>query len=274
MATSAVARETVFALRQKIAKIEGRLAERLVPAASGAGAASGAMAAGVVLRRGVAAARADGFWLQTGVEPLDRALGGGLPRAALTEIVGAETRDAGASIGFALALVGRFARTADRGRRGRAAAVDRHRRDFPRGRLRLCARHRRARRHRPAIAAVLRSPAARRRALDRRGGRRQQGAVGGGARNPRQSRKARSHRDAAAAPAGRAGRQAGLPAAPGGLAEPTAAPVRLLVAPAPAGLRRTLAGPLPARSGRPPSSSRSARAARPCRDNSRGVERR
>src|SRR4051812_23440563 len=104
MATSAAARETVFALRHKIAKIEGRLAERLLPAASGGGTgtAGGTVAAGVVLRRGLAAARAD--WLQTGIEPLDRALGGGLPRAALTEIVGTETRDAGASIGFALAL--------------------------------------------------------------------------------------------------------------------------------------------------------------------------
>ena len=91
-----MARETVFALRQKIAKIEGRLAERLVPAASGARSGRRRHGGRMVLRRGLTAARADGFWLQTGIEPLDRALGGGLPRAALTEIHGAETRDAGA----------------------------------------------------------------------------------------------------------------------------------------------------------------------------------
>jgi protein ImuA len=97
MAVHAVARETVFALRQQIAKIEGRLAERLDGAAATAGGA------GVVLRRdGIVPV--EGFFLQTGVDALDRSLGGGLPKAALTEIHGAETRDAGAVAGFALAL--------------------------------------------------------------------------------------------------------------------------------------------------------------------------
>jgi protein ImuA len=98
MAVHAVARETVFALRQKIAKIEGRLAERLEGPAAAAGEA------GVVLRRdGIVPP--DGIFLETGIAALDRALGGGLPKAALTEIHGAETRDAGAVAGFALALV-------------------------------------------------------------------------------------------------------------------------------------------------------------------------
>lgn len=110
MAMTAAARESVFALRQKIAKIEGRLAERLEPAASAA-------TAGVVLRRGLAAVQTDGAWLrsswlQTGIAPLDQALGGGLPRAALSEIVGGATRDAGACAGFALGLIGRLAGTA------------------------------------------------------------------------------------------------------------------------------------------------------------------
>ena len=52
MAVHAVARESIFALRQKIAKIEGRLVERLDGPAATAGEA-----AGVVLRRhGIATA--------------------------------------------------------------------------------------------------------------------------------------------------------------------------------------------------------------------------
>src|SRR4051794_38689068 len=98
MAVHAVARETIFALRQKIAKIEGPLADRLDAPAATAGEA-----AGVVLRH-YGIAPADGLFLQTGVDPLDRALGGGLQKAALTEIHGAETRDAGAVAGFTLAL--------------------------------------------------------------------------------------------------------------------------------------------------------------------------
>ena len=80
MATSAVARETVFALRQKIAKIEGRLAERLVAAAAGIGRGQRRDGGRMVLRRGMAAARADGFWLQPASSRSTRALGGGLPR--------------------------------------------------------------------------------------------------------------------------------------------------------------------------------------------------
>lgn len=85
MASSAVARETVLALRRKIARIEGTLPERLETPA------------------GAAAAR-----LSTGAARLDALLGGGLARAALTEIHGRETRDAGAVAGFALALAGRL----------------------------------------------------------------------------------------------------------------------------------------------------------------------
>jgi len=94
MATHAVARETVFALRREIAKLEGRLPEQLGPLAC-PGEATVLRRSGNVLRAGV---------LATGVEGLDRKLGGGLPKAALTEIHGAETRHAGAVAGFALAL--------------------------------------------------------------------------------------------------------------------------------------------------------------------------
>lgn len=95
MATSAVAREAVSALRREIARIEGTLPERLEPAGA---------EAGIVLRRQGAADGAAGL-LPTGACGLDAALGGGLPRAALVEIHGRETRDAGAVAGFALALV-------------------------------------------------------------------------------------------------------------------------------------------------------------------------
>ncbi|MHA6686012.1 ImuA family protein [Mesorhizobium sp. A556] len=94
MAKDAAARETVFALRRQIAKIEGSLPEPLRAPADADDAA--------VRRYGVGAGNAA---LPTGVERLDAALGGGLPRAALIEIHGTETRDAGAVAGFMLALV-------------------------------------------------------------------------------------------------------------------------------------------------------------------------
>lgn len=94
MASIAVAQETVFALRREIARIEGRLPEQFAPAH-----------ARTVLRRSGLVPRDGGDpLLATGVEPLDAMLGGGLPRAALTEIHGVETRDAGAAAGLALAL--------------------------------------------------------------------------------------------------------------------------------------------------------------------------
>ncbi|WP_032918151.1 ImuA family protein [Mesorhizobium erdmanii] len=107
MAISAVARETVFALRRQIAKIEGTLPERL-QAPAGApldtdGSADAAPSDLTIVRRGLAAALPDAF-LPVGVERLDAALGGGLPKAALSEIHGLETREAGAVAGFALSL--------------------------------------------------------------------------------------------------------------------------------------------------------------------------
>ncbi|TKT82911.1 hypothetical protein [Aquamicrobium sp. LC103] len=98
MATSAVAHEAVFALRREIARIEGVLPERLE-----APETARADEAGIVLRRAGIPGIAP---LPTGVERLDAVLGGGLPNAALTEIHGRQTRDAGATAGFALALAG------------------------------------------------------------------------------------------------------------------------------------------------------------------------
>lgn len=97
MAGNAEARETVFALRREIARIEGRLAERLeLPA----GAESAAEAPLVLRHNGIVALDL----LKTGSTALDGALGGGLPLAALTEIHTAQTRDAATAAAFALAL--------------------------------------------------------------------------------------------------------------------------------------------------------------------------
>lgn len=104
MAT-AVAREAVFALRREIARIEGRLPDRLDAAGErpfSPGANSGLPSEDLVLRRH--GMPGEGLVLPIGNERLDTALGGGLPFAALTEIHGAQTRDAGAVAGFTLAL--------------------------------------------------------------------------------------------------------------------------------------------------------------------------
>ncbi|WP_183464402.1 hypothetical protein [Mesorhizobium huakuii] len=108
MAISAVARETVFALRRQIAKIEGTLPERLQAPAGAPLDADGGVgltpnADLTIVRRGLAAALPDAY-LPIGIEGLDAALSGGLPKAALSEIHGLETRDAGAVAGFALSL--------------------------------------------------------------------------------------------------------------------------------------------------------------------------
>ena len=94
MASPAVAQETIASLRHQISKIEGRLAERLDGPAEDID---------LVRHRGVPARL-----LLTGAERFDAALGGGLPGDGLTEIHAAGTRDAGAAAAFVLALV-RFA---------------------------------------------------------------------------------------------------------------------------------------------------------------------
>lgn len=96
MAHSAVARETIVSLRRDIARIEGRLAERLETPRDAA-ADDGAM----LLRRAGIAVR---DCLPLGVEAFDRAAGGGVPRTGLTEIHAAAMRDVAAASGFALAL--------------------------------------------------------------------------------------------------------------------------------------------------------------------------
>ena len=109
MATSAVAREAVAALRHQIAKIEGRLPERLATPSSPAGEvvlrANGAISRDAVGRS--AARGGPGAVIASGAAGLDEALGGGLPMGALTEIHARGMRDAGPATGFVLAMASR-----------------------------------------------------------------------------------------------------------------------------------------------------------------------
>lgn len=93
MASMAVARDVVRDLRHKIAKIEGRLAERFEnPEDTG--------------WKGVVPRRVSGpAVLRTGVERLDAVLGGGLPSAGMIEVHAGAVREAGAAAGFVLALL-------------------------------------------------------------------------------------------------------------------------------------------------------------------------
>lgn len=101
MVAHAMAQESIFSLRRKIARIEGTPPDRSAP-----GGAHSPEQEFILRHDGVAASETR--FLRTGATAFDAALGGGLPKAALTEIHGIETRDAGAMAGFALALAGRI----------------------------------------------------------------------------------------------------------------------------------------------------------------------
>lgn len=112
MAMHAAAQETLCALRREIARIEGVPAERLV--GGGAKAPDPSNDPNVLVRR-AGRGLPDGDLLQTGIEPLDAVLGGGLPMPALTEIHAPTARAAGVAAGFAMALgVTVLARTSDK----------------------------------------------------------------------------------------------------------------------------------------------------------------
>jgi protein ImuA len=99
VAETAVARETLFALRETIARLEGKPTPALAAAAHEAMAAEeGELKTGLKQRPP----------LPTGVTVLDEALEGGIPRDAMTEIRSLSLRDAGAATGFALALASRL----------------------------------------------------------------------------------------------------------------------------------------------------------------------
>lgn len=93
MAVPAKAQDMLLSLRREIARIEGVLPERLE---------SSTAEDVTVLRYGGAVLR-DGL-LATGAERFDAALGGGLPGAGLIEIHATEARNAGLPSGFALGL--------------------------------------------------------------------------------------------------------------------------------------------------------------------------
>ena len=100
MAHNAVARETLFALRETIARLEGKP----VPALA---AAEHAVLAGHSPALRPADSRGAAL-LSTGAADLDATLQGGFALDALTEIRSSALRDAGAATGFALALTARL----------------------------------------------------------------------------------------------------------------------------------------------------------------------
>lgn len=95
MAPDVMAQGTLYALRQKIASIEGQLPEQLEPASQGGS---------TVLRRNGRPCLA----IDSGAEALDAALGDQQP--TLVDISGSQSRDSGAVSGFALALAARASR--------------------------------------------------------------------------------------------------------------------------------------------------------------------
>ncbi|WP_245441495.1 ImuA family protein [Rhizobium vallis] len=110
MAQNALARERLFALRETIAKLEGKPAPALA-AAEREALASGKAARQAVERNG------RGLHLPFGVAPLDEAMEGGLPLDAIIEFRAALSRDAGAASGLAMAVAARLQkREADAGR--------------------------------------------------------------------------------------------------------------------------------------------------------------
>ncbi|WP_246703532.1 MULTISPECIES: ImuA family protein [unclassified Rhizobium] len=113
MAEAAVARETLFALRETIARLEGRPIPALAAVAHEMPAAKPTMgSAGIAKPLPAQPApvqpRSAQALLATGVDDLDAALQGGVPLDALTEIRSLGLRDAGAASGFTLALAARL----------------------------------------------------------------------------------------------------------------------------------------------------------------------
>jgi protein ImuA len=108
MAEAAVARETLFALRETIARLEGRPIPALAAAAHETLVDRPGMRTAGIAKPLPAQTGLSQPLLPIGVDDLDPALQGGLPLDALTEIRSNGLRDAGAASGFALALAARL----------------------------------------------------------------------------------------------------------------------------------------------------------------------
>lgn len=98
MGQSTMTRERLSALRETISRLENENVPGLLKAA-GKGNPAGFGQKAVTEDEGIC-----GPVLSLGVDALDAALQGGLPLAGLTEVRTVETRDAGAALGFILAL--------------------------------------------------------------------------------------------------------------------------------------------------------------------------
>lgn len=99
MAGDATAQEKLFALREQIARLEGRPVPALAAAEQG-----------MLAREPERTAKSNELRLSFGIPELDAALEGGLPMDGITEIRSRLSRDAGALSGFALALAARLQR--------------------------------------------------------------------------------------------------------------------------------------------------------------------
>lgn len=100
MADNAAARERLFALRETIARLEGKTSPVSMQAVS-TQAGDNHSVSGFEHQQEVMGERNR---LPLGIAVLDEAMQGGLPLGGLTEIRNGETRDAGAATGFVLAL--------------------------------------------------------------------------------------------------------------------------------------------------------------------------
>jgi protein ImuA len=114
MAQSAVARERLFALRETIAKLEGK------PAPTLAAAESQALAEADLLN----GKTENALRLPLGIAALDDAMEGGVPLDGLTEIRTQLLRNAGASSGFVLALSAMLQRQDEESQRASADTLD------------------------------------------------------------------------------------------------------------------------------------------------------
>lgn len=107
MASRAVSKELLRDLRRQIAAIEDDT-PRLQPGSDIGDGGSAPMGSATLLREGGRVIEGLRFTraqrVSTGDEEADRLMGGGLPRAALSEVIAPETRDTGAAMALAMAL--------------------------------------------------------------------------------------------------------------------------------------------------------------------------